>query len=182
MRLSICYSGYLVGKIVKVLTIIIIMMTIDGCIIAIKKYFDVDCDEQIVRNHVNCRDNITINDSIIIGFNCHGISYVEYEQNDIRIYIDESSIDFTYKKYYKCDLLVMDENTIELCDNEVMPKEERNKGLGTVGITYVCDFIKKAGYTKIIGEIGGYDDIDQIIHFYEKNQFIVDGMNITRWL
>lgn len=55
-------------------------------------------------------------------------------------------------------------------------------GLGTGGINRLCDFVKNAGYTKIIGEIGGYDNVEQIIHFYKKNKFIVNGMNLSRIL
>ncbi len=99
--------------------------------------------------------------------------------NDVNISYSGSIMTIIYKQKYRINLLMDDDilnnnSNIELVDNIIFVENERNKGLGTEGMKYLIDFLKKAKYKKIFGEIGGYDNLDQIIYFYKKNGFTVN--------
>ena len=99
--------------------------------------------------------------------------------NDVNISYSGSIITIIYKKKYRINLQIVSDilnnnSNIELVDNIIFVKSERNKGLGTEGMNYLIDFLKKAKYKKIFGEIGGYNNLFQIIHFYEKNGFTIN--------
>lgn len=78
------------------------------------------------------------------------------------------------KDVHEIKLSTHDFKIIELRNNIIENKEYRGKGIGTEGINYLLNFLKKTKYIKLQGEISTVDNVKRLNKFYEKNGFHVD--------
>ena len=181
------------------------MVSYDNYINFIKKHFDGEydidkCNNEYINNELNIKlNNIDDEDcyiEIIIGPKLKLIFDVDelgnimenqtellYKTDDIEIAHnnnnnDKNYIFIKYKKIYKINLLFVDDENIELADNIIENCEYRNNGIGTEGINYLLNFLRKAKYKKLHGTISTVDDVVKLNRFYKKNRFDINGDKI----
>jgi ribosomal protein S18 acetylase RimI-like enzyme len=74
------------------------------------------------------------------------------------------------------------EGYIHLTDIKIFGNNQ-NKGYGSILIDKLKEIAIQKGIKKITGEIStvDFDHIDRLIHFYKKNDFIVDDSGSIEW-
>ena len=101
---------------------------------------------------------------------------LEYDKDDLKIYCNDPNYIFIhYKKIYKINLQIHNNNIIELLGNIIKNEENRNRGIGTEGMKKTLNFLKNSGYIKIYGEMSSVDNLERMKRFYSKNGFEISG-------
>lgn len=97
-----------------------------------------------------------------------------HAENIFELTSENSIVVITYDKV-KCiiNLIVIDIDTVEICDLHVNRESDRNKGYGTLLLNYACNYIKKQGYKYVVGDIVKTDDHQRLKKFYTERGFEV---------
>lgn len=143
----------------------------------IKKHFNKIYENHKHKLNLNMFNNretkIKITNKLIIDNDHNNVLSLEYTDENVKISFHSHSINIIYKQFYKINLTI-NINDIKLEDNEISDDTMKNKGLGTEGMKYLITFLKQANYNSIYGKIGGFDNYNQITHFYKKNGFNIN--------
>ena len=80
------------------------------------------------------------------------------------------------KKIGMATALVWLNKKIEWMDIKINNPKIRGKGIGSLVVQFMCNYLKKNGATEIFGHISDVDDIERVKFFWEKNGFTVTDL------
>ena len=62
---------------------------------------------------------------------------------------------------------------VEWLDIQINDPAHRGRGIGSLVVQFVCNYVKENGAIEIFGQISDVDNVEKVKNFWEKNGFSV---------